>query len=299
MNKKQIIKAGIVVLLGAFTAVEFYENNVKHFSLFQFLFNPTPIVSTQGPEPSELEKKLRIVLGNQGFSADFSKIVITCVDPKYPASSADPDELNPVNYNSHHVQQAPPSDAQVSLKYDARGNFIPIPQEAVHDSLNQGVVQLDQHVTNQNLITSAIRTVVIGIPGDCYAFNQSGTGFSFNNPGYAQPQIAEQLLEALIRYSSSDNIQFYAMAHPDCGLFANNVGKRKHELIETAKTLEQDLSSYPSSSYARVERLEKKKGADHLKIILSRYSKVKEVHIVLPQYQARTPGIVNALHSAH
>ena len=27
MNKKQIIKAGIVVLLGAFTAVEFYENN--------------------------------------------------------------------------------------------------------------------------------------------------------------------------------------------------------------------------------------------------------------------------------
>ncbi len=292
MNNRERVETAIVVMLAGFAAVETYQNTIEQSSLFNYLFNAKPGIHAQDKR-SELEQKIKIILENREFSPDFSKIVITCVDPKYPASSADSDRSNPVKYDSHHVQKSSSGDAQVSLKYDGNESFISIPHESVHDSLKQGVVQLDQHVTAQNL-----RTLVVAIPGDCYAFNPSGTGFSFDNPGYAKPKIAEQLLDALIKYSSSDNITFYAMAHPDCGLFANNKGKRDHELVTTAEYLMKDISSYPSSNYSRVERTEKIKGAEHLKSILSHYPNVKEVHAVLPPYQPRIPGIVNALHSS-
>lgn len=287
MSQREKAEAVIVLIVTAFAAGETYENNVNRSSLFNRLLNPSAVVSTQGPGKSELEQKLNIILGNQKFTPDFSKIVITCVDPKYPAAAIDPEKSDPVRYNSQHTQQAAPGDAQVSLKYDGNGNVIPIAQTSVHDSLKQGVVQLDQHLA----------TLVIGIPGDCYAFNPSGTGFSFDNPGYAKPQISEQLLGALISYSKSSSIEFYVMSHSDCGLFANNEGKRRY--VELARSLENDISSFPSSSYARIEHDQKMKGAEHLKKFLSAYPNVTSVNVVTPSYQPRTPGIVKALHARH
>ena len=178
---------------------------------------------------------LEQILDDAGFNREIENIIITCVDPSYPADTVG--GSTEVHYTDSlhdlcgHVQQIgdPELQFQVSLVYEAEtGRFSAIPQEKVHDNLGNGVVQLTYDHFRQ--------TLVIGIPGDVVAFSEdseyevpglegcrSVIGFAFGNPNKAPAGLARLLLLSIINdYSTIPNseISVTAMAHPDCGHYA-------------------------------------------------------------------------------
>ncbi len=220
-----------------------------------------------------------------------SRFIVTCVDPKYPAESLGEGckEVD-VWYDDLHVQQAGnfKKFRQLFLAYDAAsGSFKEIAKDNVNGNLPKGVIQL----------ALGESSVVMGIPGDAYAFvnGKEGAGFAFGKPNRAPGDAARAVLTAIVNYCSakaSSAREIWLMAHPDCGLFANNVGKFSY--AEAAGQLLKD-GHFAGSEYELCEMKEKLKGL----IAVARMFPNAAIHAVRPAYQERKAGIVKALEGAH
>ncbi len=243
---------------------------------------------------------LEHILSVSGFPRTINRIIITCVDPKYPVSSLGEDFKDiPVYYDDNHRQQIE-EDAtgffQFALTYNNYYNgFDIIEKREVHGSLPLGVVQLAYNDS----------TLVIGIPGDVYAFNQGGTGFAFGKPRAAGPSIAENLLRTLLLYMSTDGINtniknIDLMMHPDCGLFANNVGCIDEACSAAAKLLSSDGKNYEGSEYHQLETEHKERGVQDIQgsvyslPITGRRGSI-DIRVIVPPYQQRQPGVTKII----
>ncbi|MBI2581317.1 hypothetical protein HYV85_05965 [Candidatus Woesearchaeota archaeon] len=223
------------------------------------------------------------------------RFIVTCVDPKYPARSLGEEcQEADVWYDDSHVQQAGDSKQfrQLFLVYDAASNsFKEITKDSVNENLPKGVVQLALGEGTRE------STIVMGIPGDAYAFvnGKEGTGFAFGKPNGAAGDVAQAVLMALVQYCSakaSAAMRIWLMAHPDCGLFANNVGKFLY--AEAAWQLLKG-QHFIGSEYQSCEASEKLRGI----VAVARMFPDATVHAVRPAYQERKAGIVKALEGAH
>lgn len=223
------------------------------------------------------------------------RFIVTCVDPKYPARSlGEGCKEADVWYNDHHVQQVGDSKQfrQLFLVYDSVSNsFKEITKDTVYENLPKGVVQLALGEGTRE------GSIVMGIPGDAYAFvnGKEGMGFAFGKPNSAPGEAAQAVLRALVQYCSAKSVaagEIWLMAHTDCGLFANNAGKFSY--AEAAGQLLKG-QHFVGSEYQSCEASEKLRGI----MAVARMFPDATVHAVRPAYQERKAGIVKALEGSH
>jgi hypothetical protein len=224
------------------------------------------------PSPADV---LHGVLKNAGFG-QFEKVIITCVDPDYPVRSLGKEfECLDVSYTSDNEQCAQTATARLDLRFWGHGGFSSIDPEDVHELLGVGVVQLSQ----------VDSVVVLGIPGDVYAFYPKGTGFGFGNPYAIRPDESRQLLHSLAVYGHASEV--IAMMHPDCMLIANNEGKYQ--------TYTTDLvGPFPSSSYGVWEMQLKQNAAESLRTYVQNTLNLR-FRLVSPVYVARRPVVLKTI----
>ena len=214
------------------------------------------------------------VLIDAGFGR-FEQIIITCVDPDYPVGSLGREfERLDVSYTSGNEQRARKATARLDLRGWGHGGFSPIGPEDVHDLLGAGVVQLSQ-------VGSAL---VMGIPGDVYAFYPRGTGFGFGNPYAVRPEEARQLLRSLAAYGHASEV--VAMTHPDCRLVANNEGKYQTCAGEC-------IDPFPASPYRAWEKRLKQDAAESLRAYVQDVLNLR-FRVELPAHVPRRPAVLNA-----
>jgi|GEM_PF-5255810 len=223
----------------------------------------------------------------------FKTFVVTCVDPDYNASSlaAVADKRlkklltkTDVWYDKSNVQQTGKDYIQFNLAFNPlEKRFYEIDKTQVKDSLSNGVVQI--------AVCSAKKTIVIGIPGDSYAFNLAGAGFAFGKPDHAGPQAATSLVKTILNSTAdfeSDSVDLVLMAHPDCGLYACNEGSLQGAL---GKRLSPDR--FMNSRYQQSEDAHKHRGFLDLSNAVSDLPKLR-VSKAVPRYVPnRTPCISN------
>ncbi len=234
------------------------------------------------------------LLNESGIKSNVTRLIITCIDPNYPVSSLgygfeDIDvSYTPSNHElGGHVQIAGKGFKQVFLRHKTPDGYETIEQDKVHESLGDGVIQLAYREVDG--------TIVMGIAGDAYAFHPSGAGFAFANPGHISAEHSNDLLSTMIQYAEEIKSVF-VMTHPDCGLYANNVGSHQEPQISQAQLLEIDGSNYMNSSYNVTEHDEKRVAVENIKEIAYGLG-VREVKSITPKYQKRTPGVLKALES--
>ena len=213
-----------------------------------------------------------MILKDAGFG-NFEKIIITCVDPQYPVRSLGDEFVRfDVSYTDTNEQRTEAATARLDLRIRGDGRFSCIRPEAVRDFLNEGVVQLSQ----------VDEVMVMGIPGDVYAFYPEGTGFGFGKPYAVRPEQARQLLRALAAYGHSSEV--VAMIHPDCMLVAHNEGKYQVFAGEP-------ISPFPTSPYGIWEKSLKQDAAESLRIYVETTLKL-HFRAVSPPYVERRPGVL-------
>ena len=216
-----------------------------------------------------------VTLKNAGFGR-FEQIIITCVDPDYPVRSLGKEfQCLDVSYTSDNEQCSQTATARIDLRFWGHGGFSPISPEDVHDLLGVGVVQLSQVGS----------VVVLGIPGDVYAFYPKGTGFGFGNPYAIHTDESRKLLRSLAVYGHASEV--IAMMHPDCMLIANNEGKYQtytNNLIDP----------YPSSSYGAWEKQLKQSAAESLRTYVQNTLNLR-FRLVSPVYVARRPVVLKTI----
>ena len=219
------------------------------------------------------------------------RIIITCVDPHYPVSSLGINDVE-VYYDDDHVQKSVDS-THIYLVYNSETtSFHEINADNVHKSLSKGVVQL----------AYKDNTLVFGIPGDVYAFHPDGEGFGFGTPGKVPSLVAKQLLNDIMKHSDvrNENMKIIVMAHNDCGLYANNVGKHCEEHKSAASFLNHDGSGFHTSEYCQMETEAKQESVEHLSKFLHNFGiPESNLRVITPEYKARTPGIIKAMEGAH
>jgi hypothetical protein len=215
-----------------------------------------------------------------------SALEITCVDPAYAASSLPWMSNVDVSYTpgNHplggHVQQAPGLQ-QFFFRYNRqKGLMEPISQSDVHDNLPNGIMQLAYDADKEQ--------AVLGIPGDVYAFSMNGAGFAFGKPKVAPAWVANAVLgELMNRHGNPNGVDLYVMMHPDCGLFANNVGVIS--LRKEGVALDPSGKDFMGSAYQTAEHAAKQDAKGCL------YGHGSMLMTHSPEYVQRTPGIVSAL----
>ncbi len=239
-----------------------------------------------------IETQLAGILQSRGISREVKTIVITCVDPNYSTESLGLPGVGLVQYDHNHVQQADPARfIQLFLAYNAMARRLEsIAKEQVHESLPRGILQ----------IASSKDTLVLGIPGDSYAFSTGGTGFAFGMPNHAPAIVAQDVLKGIVSYSTQKvgkkKVSAVVMMHPDCGLFANNVGRHDDAHIRAAQDLVNKKCVYTETEYCRLETEAKAKGAADAIRLINKLLPGAVVQIARPPYvNNRVPGVVNAL----
>jgi hypothetical protein len=216
-----------------------------------------------------------LIFKNAGFG-QFEQIIITCVDPDYPVRSLGKEfECLDVSYTSDNEQRVQAATARLNLRFWGHGGFSPIGPEDVHDLLGAGVVQLSQ----------VDSVVVLGIPGDVYAFYPRGTGFGFGNPYAVRPDESRQLLHSLAVYGHASEV--IGMMHPDCMLVAQNKGK--YQTYASALT-----DPFPSSPYGAWEMQLKKGAAESLRAYVQNILNLR-FRLVSPEYVARRPSVLKTI----
>lgn len=180
---------------------------------------------------------------------------------------------------------------QVSLVYKKDPDRLEaIRQCDVPDNLRYGVVQFAYH--------EPTKTLVMGIPGDAYAFNPFGKGFAYDNPDYAEPEVANAILKGVLEYSEGlEKIKI--MNHSDCDLYAHNEGKLRIAPRNSAEDLRTDGYNFMNSIYEWFyERRDKNDGVKAIKDFTRRvagHSEVKVEHFLAYVNEIRTPRIVEIL----
>ncbi len=239
---------------------------------------------------SAADKEVIEIFTSKGISQSARAVVITCVDPDYNAASLADDVSDmslktllaglDVWYDSSNIQHAAPGWTQFALVYNGREErFVEIDKTLVKDSLQNGVVQIAVNTTG--------RTVVLAIPGDCYAFNRRGAGFAFGQPHAAGPDAATMLLQTVLDCAvdwDSGCVNLVLMAHPDCGLYAFNEGD-----IKDGKSL--SPNTFLESTYHKCESDLKNRGFLDLSKAVSHHHNLRVLKAV-PRYRPnRTPCI--------
>ncbi len=234
----------------------------------------------------------------EGLEKNVDLFILTCVDPKYPASSlkegVDDAEIRErvaqanVSYDENHVQQAPGYSQAFYAYID--GKFERIDKSRVHENLPNGVIQ----------VAAGKGVAVVGIPGDVLALDRDGPGFAFGNPGKAPAEAALSFLDSFIEYAKEHGKELYfvAMSHKDCGAYANNVGKLEPALKEAGLTLNKEGKDYEGSAYEQREGKDKQLAARSLVEHLNSTG-INRIYVFTPKYVERTPGIVRALSGSH
>ncbi|MFV2041034.1 MAG: hypothetical protein ACC644_03485 [Candidatus Hydrothermarchaeales archaeon] len=234
--------------------------------------------------------KIIEIFNAKGVFQNAGTVVVTCVDPDYNAASLVDDVSDmslktllaglDVWYDSSNIQHAAPGWTQFALVYNGgEERFVEIDKKLVKDSLQKGVVQIAVNTTG--------RTVVLAIPGDCYAFNQEGAGFAFGQPHAAGPDAATMLLQTLLDCAvdlDSECVNLVLMAHPDCSLYAFNEGD-----IRDGKSL--STNTFLESTYHKCESNLKNRGFLDLSKTVSHRPNLR-VSKAVPRYRPnRTPCI--------
>jgi len=230
-------------------------------------------------------------------SQEVLRIILTCVDKDYAVKSLGVACAGiDVSYDSNHVQQVgePTKFSQLFLAYDASsGGLVKIAKNEVHESLPKGIMQLA--LGKQDL--------VIGIPGDCYALDPEGKGFAFGVPDLAKGHVAQAALKSIVEHSTmkvpNSSVSTYLMMHPDCGLFANNVGKHDETCIKAAHDLVTHKRSFPNSEYCKIEGIAKNIAMGEAVSLLQQLLPGANISAIRPAYVTREAGIVNALKGGH
>lgn len=216
-----------------------------------------------------------MLLEEAGFGV-FERIIITCVDCEYPVRCmGDAFAHFDVCYSAAHEQLAPAASACLYLRTRAGGRFEPIHAGEVSRSLGEGVVQLAE----------VNGTLIMGIPGDVYAFYPEGTGFGFGKPYAVRPETARHLLHAVAAYGRTREI--VAMIHPDCILVASNEGKYQICAGEFN-------GLFPVSAYGAWEAELKQAAAESLREYVQDTLNIV-FRTVSPAYVLRRPGILDAI----
>ncbi|GBE19266.1 hypothetical protein BMS3Abin16_01881 [archaeon BMS3Abin16] len=230
------------------------------------------------------------IFTSKGISQNARAVIVTCVDPDYNAASLADDVSDEslktllaglkVWYDSSNVQQAAPGWTQFAMAYTGREKgFVEIDKKMVKDSLQNGVVQI--------AVDTRGKTVVLAIPGDCYAFNLKGAGFAFGQPHAAGPDAATMLLQTILDCAvdwENGGVNLVLMAHPDCRLYAFNEGD-----IKDGKSL--STNTFLESTYHKCESHLKNRGFLDLSKAVSHRPNLRVLKAV-PNYSAnRTPCI--------
>jgi hypothetical protein len=129
--------------------------------------------------------------------------------------------------------------------------------------------------------------VVIGTPGDVYAFYPEGSGFGFGKPYTVHPDQARQLLRALAACGHASEI--VAMTHPDCVLLAHNEGR--YQICAGER-----IDTFPDSPYGAWERELKQNAAASLRDYVLQTLDIP-FRVVSPAYVRRRPGILEAFYA--
>ena len=201
------------------------------------------------------------VLISHMFPTNASRLLISCVDPAYPVDSMDSKLNTGICYDGKHVLLAPQYAPRLCLVYNKdRNRFVEINPEQVNENLPNGVVQL-------SATTGGV--IIMGIPGDVYAWNPVAEGFGFGNPKAAPHYLAEKVVKGILGHISTRpaNLEVLAMSHPDCGCVAHNIVAAIGAdpwLDEVRVTLDQAGSDYMASGYRSIEANRKEGGAIRL-----------------------------------
>lgn len=263
---------------------------------------------------NSIQESVQNLLSDADMPASIDTLIISCIDPSYPIKDLALKITNKalaekianvdVHYDDMHVQRTN-TFKQLLMVYDkrkdfgikkAKKSFKPIKQEEVHANLRNGVLQI---AANEEM-----RMMILGIAGDSYAFKNYGAGFSFDNPDYAGPSVAQNALKGIltnIAKTGHGPKKIILIRHPDCGLFANNKGKIDKSwnwnLHSTPEEIKQDGTNFVGSNYHQFELSEKERGYKDSRDIILKFNPEIKVISAIPDYKLRTPGIYKALHA--